>query len=124
MFTEIFTRSDVFVTRILGRKAAPYSSRLRFQNKDTHTNIHTYIETGQAFNIDDQQYLKGRICMFSFKKGQLQVNTSYKAIQLEIRSWHMNEIIYVDGSLSLVFLVIISKDIQNKKHVPEYFLNA
>ena len=86
LFTEIFTRSEVFVTRILGRKAAPYSSRLRFQNKDTHTNIHTYIETGQAFNIDDQQYLKGRIYMFSFKKGQLQVNTSYKAIQLEIRT--------------------------------------
>jgi hypothetical protein len=36
-----------------GGQAAPYSSRLHFQNQDTHTNIQTYIQKDMTdFNID------------------------------------------------------------------------
>ena len=34
----------IHIHRISGRQAAPYSSRLRFPNQDTHTNIQTYIQ--------------------------------------------------------------------------------
>jgi hypothetical protein len=32
-------------------EASPYSSRLHFQNQDTHKNIRIYKHTGKAFNI-------------------------------------------------------------------------
>ena len=39
-----FIRLTFYDTRILGRQATPYSSRLRFQNQDTHTNIQIDIQ--------------------------------------------------------------------------------
>ena len=36
-----------------GALCATYSSRLHFQNQDTHTDIHRDRQTSQAFNTDD-----------------------------------------------------------------------
>ena len=49
-----------------GRQAATYSSRLRFRNQDTHTNIQIYRKTGHAFNID---------CMATYLQPFMSANT-------------------------------------------------